>query len=114
MTTAHVESYLASLKAKGTTPKHQETVGRLLRAVIEGCRFRTLADIRREPVERWLAGPENASRSARTKITYANALKWFCNWAVDTERIVASPVARIEPFDENADRRRKPRALSAD
>jgi integrase len=112
--TGHIDSYLAALKARGTTTKHQETVGRLLRAIIAGCRFRTLADIRREPVERWLAGPENAARSARTRNTYANSLKWFCNWCVDTERLVASPVARIEPFDENADRRRKPRALNAD
>jgi len=110
--TSHVEGYLASLQAKGTTPKHITTVGRLLRAVIAGCRFKTLADIRREPVERWLMSGVIAGRSARTRNTYVNALKWFCNWCVDSERLVASPVARIHRADENADRRRQPRALS--
>jgi len=33
--------------------------------------------------------------------TYVNALKWFCNWCVDSERLVASPVARIPRADEN-------------
>ncbi len=110
--TSHVESYLAHLEAKGTTPKHVATVGRLLRAVITGCRFRTLADIRREPVERWLMTGPIVQRSARTRNTYVNALKWFSNWCVDSERLVASPVARIHRADENADRRRQPRALT--
>jgi hypothetical protein len=71
--TAHIEAYLESLRAKGTTPKHIATVGRLLRSVIAGCRFKTLADIRREPVERWLVNSPVAQRSARTRNTYVNA-----------------------------------------
>jgi integrase len=111
---AHVESYVASLVARGTTPKHVATVNRLLSAVIAGCGFKTLADIRREPVERWLTTGPVSERAARTKNTYVNALKWFSNWCVDTERLVASPVARISRLDENADRRRQPRALTPD
>jgi integrase len=111
---AHVEAYLASLKAKGTTPKHVVTVGRLLRGVIAGCGFKTLADIRREPVERWLGGPANATRAARTKNTSRNAAVWFCNFCVDTERLVANPLARLQRFNEQADRRRQPRALTPD
>src|SRR5260221_12796469 len=82
--TGHVEAYIGSLRAKGNTPKHCATVGRLLRAVIAGCRFRTLADIRREPVERWLMNSPVAQRAARTRNTYVNAAKWFCNWADDS------------------------------
>jgi integrase len=110
----HVEAYLASLTAKGVTPTHLTNVRRQLSGVIEGCRFKTLADIKREPVERWLTSPANARRSARTRNAYLNALKWFCNWAVDAERLVANPVARIHGADENADRRRQPRALTPD
>jgi integrase len=110
----HVEAYIDSLRSRGNTPKHYNTVKRLLNTVIAGCRFRTLADIRREPVERWLSGPENAKRSARTKNTYRNALVWFCNYCVDNERLVANPVARVARFNERIDRRRLPRALTAD
>lgn len=112
--TPHVEAYLASLAAKGCTPKHCTTVRRLLTALIEGCRFRTLADIRREPVERWLMSGSLAKRSARTRNAYVNAAKWLCNWCVDTERLVASPLARLPRADEQADRRRQPRALTPD
>jgi len=110
----HVEAYLSSLQAKGVTPKHLKAVVRLLRGVLGGCRFQRLGDIRREAVERWLTGPANATRSARTRNTYLNALKWFANWCVDTERLVASPVGRIPTADEHADRRRQPRALLPD
>jgi integrase len=39
---------------------------------------------------------------------------WFCNFCVDTERLVASPLARLPRFNEQADRRRQPRALTPD
>jgi integrase len=110
----HVAAYIASLHARGNCPRHCATVERLLKTLIAGCRFRTLADIRREPVERWLSGPENAKRSARTKNTYRNAIVWFCNWAVDNDRLVANPVARVARFNERVDRRRQPRALTPD
>ncbi len=110
----HVEAYLASLQARGVTPTHHANVRRQLTAVIEGCRFKTLADIKREPVEKWLTGSVNAKRSARTRNCYLNALKWLCNWCVDTERLVANPIARVQRADEHADRRRQPRALTPD
>ena len=110
--TTHVAAYIESLKAKQTTPKHQATVQRLLNTLIAGCGFKTLADIRREPVERWLAGPANAKRSARTRNTLRNAAVWFGNFCVDTERLVANPLSRLPRFNEAVDRRRQPRALS--
>jgi integrase len=108
----HVACYIESLRARGNTPKHCDTVERLLNTLIAGCRFRTLADVRREPVERWLNGPENSKRSARTRNTYRNAAVWFCNYCVDMERLVANPLARLPRFNEHVDRRRQPRALT--
>jgi len=110
----HVEAYLGSLAARGVTASHLSHVRQQLAAVVGGCRFRTLADVKREPVERWLASPVNAQRSARTRNCYLQALKGFCNWAVDTERLVANPVARVQRADEHAGRRRQPRALTPD
>lgn len=110
----HVDAYIASLVARGTTAKHVRTQKRLLTTVLEECRFRTLNEIRREPLERWLTQGANLKRSARTRNTYLSAIRWFCNWAVDCERLVANPVARIPLADERADRRRQARALTAD
>jgi integrase len=110
----HGEAYLASLQAKGVTPEHLRNVRRQLAGVIDGCRFRTLADVMREPVERWLTGPANARRSARTRNCYLQAVNGFANWCVDTERLVANPIARVQRADEHAGRRRQPRALTTD
>jgi integrase len=110
--TAHVAAYLESLRLKGNTSKHVATVQRHLREVIAACGFKTLADIRREPVERWLAGPDNAGRSARTKNQLRNAMVWLCNFCVDRERMLANPLARLPRFNEAIDRRRQPRALT--
>jgi site-specific recombinase XerC len=110
--TAHVEAYLESLRMKGTTTKHIATVKRHLGELISSCGFKTLADIRREPVEKWLAGPANTKRSARTKNTLRNAAVWFCNFCVDRERLIANPLARLPRFNEAVDRRRQPRAFT--
>jgi len=112
--TTHVEAYVASLNARGCTPKHVHTQKRLLTTVLEECRFRSLADVKREPVERWLTQGANRTRSARTRNTYLCAIRWFLNWAIDNERLLANPLARIPLADEKADRRRQPRALTGD
>jgi integrase len=110
----HTEAYLASLKASGTTPKHQATVRRLLTTLLQGCGFKRLADIRRDRVEAWLSSGPIASRAARTKNTYRNAALWFANFCVATERLAANPLLHVPRFNEQADRRRQPRALSED
>jgi integrase len=112
--TGHVETYLSSLLAKGVTPQHHKHVSQQLAAVIEGCHFRTLADVKREPLERWLGSAANARRSARTRNCYLQAVKGLANWCVDTERLVANPIARVQRADEHADLRRQPRALTVD
>jgi integrase len=112
--TGHAEAYFESLQARSVTPGHLGHVRRQLASVIEGCRFKTLADIKREPLERWLAGAANANRSPRTRNCYLIAAKSFCNWCVDTERLVANPIARVQRADEHAGQRRQPRALTVD
>jgi integrase len=110
----HFDAYLSSLAARGCTPKHCHSVKRRLTAVFTECRFRSLKDVKCEAVEAWLITGANLRRSARTKNTYTIAAKAFLNWAVQTERIMANPLMRIPRADENADRRRQPRAFSPD
>jgi integrase len=108
----HVDAFIRSLQARICSARHIASVKRRLTAVLEGCRCRRLQDLKRDSVERWLTSDENCTRSARTRNTYLIALKSFANWAVQTERLVSNPVARIAHADEKADQRRQPRALS--
>ena len=41
----HVAAYMTSLEASGASPKHVAETRRVLDAVLEGCEFRTLADL---------------------------------------------------------------------
>src|SRR5262249_36983798 len=51
----HFDAYDEHLRAKGVTKIHREDTGRYLRRLAADCSFVTLADLRREPIERWLA-----------------------------------------------------------
>src|SRR5262249_8702882 len=53
--TEHLAAYDEHLQAKGVTGVHREDTGRYLRRLAADCSFATLADLRREGLERWLA-----------------------------------------------------------
>jgi integrase len=108
----HVAAFLRSLQARDCTANHVASVKRRLETVLHECKFRTLRAVAREPLERWLTSDSNLKRSARTRNTYVIAVKSFCAWAVETERLVSNPLKRIALADDHADRRRQPRALS--
>jgi integrase len=108
----HVESYAGSLRAGGATPKHVRSVQRRLTLLFAQARIRSLKDITRDAVEKWILRPENERRSTRTRNTYVIASKSFCAWAVATNRLMANPLAGMKKGDEKADRRRVPRAFT--
>ena len=53
----HVAAYIGSLEASGASEKYVREARRILDTVLAGCEFRTLADLDRETVERWLNQP---------------------------------------------------------
>src|SRR5262245_43133464 len=78
----HVADFTASLEASGTTPKHVRETRRILSRVLEGCEFRTLADLERSAVEHWLNRRRGEGASARTRNVDLIALIAFANWCV--------------------------------
>lgn len=86
----HFDAYEEHLRAKGVTAIHREDTGRYLRRLAAECPFETLADLRREALERWLAARAGEGMSARTRNAYRNALVLFCNWCVP-ERLPSNP-----------------------
>src|SRR5271166_1743639 len=49
----HLGAFDEHHRAKGVTKIHREDTGRYLRRLAAGCTFGTLADLRREALERW-------------------------------------------------------------
>src|ERR1700752_1896780 len=50
--------------------------------------------------------------SARTRNIYRACIVAFANWCIDTSRLTANPLARVKRADEDADPRRRRRAMT--
>jgi len=115
----HVAAYLEHLKAKTVrgkrvSEKHRENVRRQLGRLVEECGFSRLGDIDRDAMVRWMNRADEKGMSARTRNTYRAAIVAFCNWCVETDRLVANPLKGLSKADVRSDRRRVRRALTED
>jgi site-specific recombinase XerC len=109
----HLDAYIDSLDAAGACPEHRQERRRQLRRLADVRRWRALADLQREAVERWLALQTREGMGARTRNSYLTSALAFCNWAIDTDRLLANPFDRVPKADEKADPRRQQRAMTA-
>ncbi len=109
---SHVDSYLDSLVAAGRDQGHIDNLKRQLGRLVRECPFPSLRDWRRAPLETWLAVQTRQEMSARTRNSYQAAAGAFCNWCVETGRMLNNPFARMPNASEEADRRRQRRALT--
>jgi integrase len=105
----HIRDYVSTLTGsedhRGKTSRYLE----LLKDILE---WRSLADLRRDALELWLARQFNEGRSARVCNAYQIAASGLCTWLVDVKRLAVNPFSRMPKFDEEADERRPRRALS--
>jgi integrase len=100
------------LLAKGVTEPHRVNTLRCLRRLLADCKWTTLADLRRESLEKWLALRTAERMSARTRNAHHTALISFVRWGVATERMDRNPFDGLSKANEKADPRRKRRALT--
>jgi integrase len=116
--TAPVEIHFAAFEvrqqARGVADKYQHNTMQALRRVANDCKFRTLADLRCEPFEKWLTVRAAETMSARTRNAYREAWVVFGNWCVESGRLTANPLLNLPKANVHADRRRQRRALTED
>ena len=110
----HIDAYLLKLEAEGTSPAHRANVRRALLRLAADCQFKRLGSLAREALERWLVAQERADMGARTRNTYRAAAVAFCNWCIETGRLLVNPFAKVAKAAEDADTRRQRRALTED
>lgn len=86
-----------------------------LRRIVTGCRFKALGEIQAEPVEVFLkALRKKENLGPRTYNHYLQAADAFCNWCVETKRLVGNPLIGIERLNVELDIRHQRRALTAE
>jgi integrase len=112
----HLEDFRRSLLAKGNTVGHADLVFARAKAVVEGCKFPFWGDISASQVAEYLAGLRNDGQgiSVQTSNFYLQAVKQFCRWLVDDQRVPDSPVAHLKGLNVKTDRRHDRRALEVD
>ena len=110
----HVAAYLVHLEAEGTTPEHRGNVQRCWNRIANDCGFSKLGDLKRDAFEGWLVLKTQEGMGARTRNLHRASAVAFCNWCVVTERLMGNPFAKVKKAAEDADPRRKRRALTED
>ena len=115
----HLRDYLDHLgrkrvRGRKVSARYRQNVKSRLKRLFKECRFHRLADIGREPAEKWLDLAEDQGMAPATRNEYLISLSAFCNWAIKTNRIIKNPVAGIGKADIQSDRRRVRRALTVD
>lgn len=108
----HLEAYMGALEAAGACLEHRKERRRQLRRLAADCGWRTLADLGRDTLERWLVLRARQGMGARTRNSYLTSALAFGNWAAETGRLLSNPFGRIPKADEKADRRRQRRAMT--
>ena len=95
------------------TGKHVKLTMRRVRAVVDGCSLERLADIDLEPVQEFLREFRvSEDIGYRTYNHYVQAIDSFCNWCVQTKRLLSNPLRGLERLNPDVDVRHKRRALT--
>jgi integrase len=108
----HVAAYEIHLRDKGVTAKGLYEERRKLRAVIEGCGFKSLADLRPEAVEIFLATLAEQGAGSSTRNHYLGTIKAFARWCFETKRMGENVLGSIAR--SRGEIRRRRRALTED
>ncbi len=117
----HLDDHQRTLLAEGSTEQQARQVRFRAGAVLTGCGFRRLADIRPGPVVEivptLVIPPKSAKSKPRplglqTRNYYLAAAKQFCRWAQRDGRMPNNPLGHLTGWNAAVDVRRQRRALT--
>jgi len=111
--TEHLADFQRYLESKGNTFAYAgKTVGRV-RAILDGCKFKFMADVTSSAVVEWLAGEREAGRMGiKTSNYYLRDVKAFCYWLVKDRRTNDNPLAHLAGMNATVEAGRQRRTLS--
>ena len=110
----HIEEYRTHLVAKARSEKHISETIRLIKDVVDECRYRILADLQvgGDKLEEHLAERREEGSAHRTVNADLVAVRSFCRWLMDKGRIRDDPTRGLHRLNVEEDRRRERRALT--
>jgi len=110
-----LEQFQTKMVSNNCTPHHIYVTMRRLLRLLKDCGVEAIADIRRENIERWIAGElQKRIRSMRTINGYLGSIKSFVSYLVDIELLPNNPLKTIRKLNQELDRRKVRRAMTAE
>ena len=116
-TLKHIEDFLEyqdqqSVKGVVTEKQNRMLKSYLLRLAKE-CKLKFNSDITSRVIDSWVTGKYRANElSAKSCNHYLQAMKQFCRWLIDNNRIYDNPVAMLKPIKLNSGNTAQRRALT--
>jgi integrase len=108
-----LEQFRIKMIADGTTAGHIDHTLRKITTLFAVCEIDTVAKIRREAVERWIAQElKGKIRAVGTINSYVIALKSFVQYLIDTGILTSHPLKSIRKLNTDLDQRKKRRAMT--
>ncbi|MCL2004525.1 MAG: tyrosine-type recombinase/integrase [Planctomycetaceae bacterium] len=108
-----LDQYRTKMLANGLTQRTIDDAFRKIFSLLSDCEIDSLAKIRRETVERWVANEiHNKKRAAGTINSYLSAVRCFVQYLVDTDILSINPIRSIRHLNTELDRRKLRRAMT--
>ncbi len=111
----HLQDWRQALSHRNNSKKHVRISYNRVRALLDGCRFRSQADVQSSRVEAWLAQERRAGRlSITTSNYYLRDAKSFFRWLIEDNRAAQNPLQSLKPLNADVEDHRERRCLPED
>jgi site-specific recombinase XerD len=108
----HLQDWRQALSHRNNSKKHVRISYNRVRALLDGCRFRSQADVQASRVEAWLAQERRSGRlSITTSNYYLRDAKSFFRWLIEDNRANQNPLQSLKPLNADVEDHRERRCL---
>ena len=110
-----LEQFRTKMVAAGNTPDHITLTLQRVSRFCNEAGIDSLAKLRREPAERWIANEvQKGSLAPRTINHYITSIKSFAQYLTDSELLSSNPLKSIRKLNQEIGQRKKRRAMTAE
>jgi integrase len=109
-----IDRYVRHLEASDYTANHVQAVRTYLAELSEACNWRTLADVTRASLKKWMEDRKSDGMGARARNVRRAAAVAFANWLCREDVLEHNPLSAVPKANEKLDQRHPRRAMTAE
>ena len=108
----HTKAFRDRLEARDLTQSYIATSCNEIQEFVDFCCIDNLMGFSVDNVNRFSADLQKQNKSNRTIQSKIRALKTFCKWSSETDKIPSNPISKIKPPSPEKDRRHQRRMMT--